>query len=280
MQALRISALLFLGVASGWSQTNGNNGAPAPPSASAQSPGPPAQSPAKPQPGQVLPDSTKLEPLQTVKAEYPPEAASAGIQGEVVVKVHVSETGDVDSAEVVSGEPALTKAALEAAKKWKFKPFIRNGKPSRASALLPFDFAPPENIAATGASASGKTAEAQPAQDSPAQSSASAASTAQSEPGAKSVQVAQGITQGMVIFRVQPVYPEAACAAGTQGTVVLNAVISKEGQIEKLEPISGSKLLVQAAVDAVQLWRYKPYVLAGEPVEVKTTITVNFKLSQ
>jgi TonB family protein len=76
-----------------------------------------------------------------VKAAYPIEAQLEKLQGEVVLKIVVSETGDVESAEVVSGHPVLAKAAVDAVKKWKFQPFIRNSKPVKASVKLPFDFA-------------------------------------------------------------------------------------------------------------------------------------------
>jgi TonB family protein len=278
MQALRIWALvLFLGMTPGWPETNGNNGAP-PPSAPAPSPAPPTQSRPNQQSGQVQPDSTKLEPVLAEKAEYPPEAERAKIQGEVIVKVHVSETGDVDSAEVVSGEPALSNAALEAAKKWKFKPFIRNGEPAGASALLPFDFALPGNDIVKGASASGKAPGAQSFQGSPAQSSAAAESAGQPEPRGKIVDVPEAIIERMVTPRVQPAYPYELRASGVQGTVVLNGVISKEGRIEKLEVKSGPKPWIPEAVNAVQLWQFKPYNVAGEPVEIRSTITVKFNL--
>jgi len=64
-----------------------------------------------------------------------------------------------------------------------------------------------------------------------------------------------------------------------QGNVVLQASISKEGAIEHLQVVSGPPLLIQAAVDAVKQWRYRPYILNGEPVEVETTVTVQFTLS-
>jgi protein TonB len=85
--------------------------------------------------------------------------------------------------------------------------------------------------------------------------------------------------EGMLIRRVQPVYPEAAKAMRVQGAVVLQAIISKEGRIEHLQAIRGHFLLVQAALDAVRQWRYRPYVLNGEAVEVETQVTVNFVLS-
>jgi protein TonB len=93
------------------------------------------------------------------------------------------------------------------------------------------------------------------------------------------VRVSQGVTEGMVLRRVQPNYPPLARQARIQGDVVLQAEISKEGAIENLRVISGHPMLAPAAIDAVKQWRYKPYFLNGEPVAVETQITVKFSLS-
>jgi len=84
--------------------------------------------------------------------------------------------------------------------------------------------------------------------------------------------------EGSLIRKVQPVYPPLARSARIQGSVVLAAVISKDGSMEGLKLISGHPMLVQAAVQAVSQWRYRPYVLNGEAIEVETQITVNFIL--
>lgn len=76
-----------------------------------------------------------------------------------------------------------------------------------------------------------------------------------------------------------PTYPSLARAARIEGTVVLQAIISKQGTIENLKVVSGHPMLVQAAIDAVREWRYRPYILNNEPVEVETQITVNFSLA-
>lgn len=83
---------------------------------------------------------------------------------------------------------------------------------------------------------------------------------------------------GLLEYRVQPVYPPEARREGIQGTVVLRAVISKEGLIEGLQLISGPNELAPAAIDAVKQWRYRPYLLMGNPVKVDTEIQVNFQL--
>ena len=86
--------------------------------------------------------------------------------------------------------------------------------------------------------------------------------------------------EGNLIRRVQPAYPPLARSARIQGQVVLAAIISKEGTIENLRILTGHPMLVHAAVEAVSQWRYRPYILNSEPVEVETQITVNFSLSE
>ncbi len=87
------------------------------------------------------------------------------------------------------------------------------------------------------------------------------------------------IMEGNLVHRVQPQYPPLAIQARIQGPVVLRAVISKEGAIENLQVVSGHPMLVPAAIEAVRQWRYRPYYLNSEPVEVETQVTVNFVLS-
>jgi periplasmic protein TonB len=85
--------------------------------------------------------------------------------------------------------------------------------------------------------------------------------------------------EGSLIRRVQPVYPALARSARIQGSVVLFALISKAGAIDNLRVLSGHPMLVPAAIEAVRQWRYRPYILNSEPIEVETQITVNFLLS-
>jgi protein TonB len=92
--------------------------------------------------------------------------------------------------------------------------------------------------------------------------------------------ISTGVADGMVLQRIIPRYPPIAQASHTHGTVVLQAVISKNGTIENLRVVSGSPMLQQAALDAVSQWRYRPYLLNGQPVDVETTINVVFNLSQ
>ena len=96
----------------------------------------------------------------------------------------------------------------------------------------------------------------------------------------KRIRVGGNVISAMAISRPQPIYPPLAKQARIQGTVRLEAEISKTGTIESLKVVSGHPLLVQSALDAVRQWRYKPTILNGEPVPVATTIDVNFTLSQ
>ena len=163
-----------------------------------------------------------------------------------MVKVQVSEAGDVETAEATSGDPVFAKPAIAAAKKWKFKPFIRNGKPETVYTLIPFNFAFADNVS-------------------------------DSKPPQR-VRVSAGVSQGLLIHKVNPTYPPEARSARVQGVVLLRAMISKDGRIIDLHVISGDPMLAPAAIGAVEQWRYKPYLLKGDPVEVETEIQVNFQL--
>jgi protein TonB len=92
------------------------------------------------------------------------------------------------------------------------------------------------------------------------------------------LKISQGVSQGLLIKRVQPRYPQNALAMRVQGAVELQATINKEGNISNLKVVKGDAVLARAATEAVRQWRYKPYYLNGEPVDIETQITVNFRL--
>ena len=93
------------------------------------------------------------------------------------------------------------------------------------------------------------------------------------------IRVSTGVATGLLIKRVTPNYPQLAKQARIQGHVILQAEISKDGTIQNLQLISGHPMLAPAAIEAVKQWRYKPYLLNGEPVAVETQVDVNFSLS-
>ena len=244
--------LLFLAIAI---SSNAQSGG-----AAQETPDPSPQSTETSKPPSASPgDSTTLQPIKIQKADYPLEAARQQLQGEVIVKVLVSETGDVAAVEIVSGDPILARAAVAAARKWKFKPFIKGGKPIKASTNIPFDFAFTEKITDKTPPADAKTVDDQ----------------GNSQP----LPISMGVATGLLIHKVQPVYPMPARVNHIQGTVLLNAIIGKDGRIAELTPVSGPPELIPAAIGAVQQWRYKPYLFNGDPIQVKTQITVIFTLS-
>jgi periplasmic protein TonB len=97
-------------------------------------------------------------------------------------------------------------------------------------------------------------------------------------PQVQRIAISGGVTEGLLIFRTTPAYPAIAKAAGVSGTLVLAAIISKAGAIENLRVVSGPAMLRNSAIEAVQNWRYRPYLLNGQPVEVETTIHVVFSM--
>lgn len=87
------------------------------------------------------------------------------------------------------------------------------------------------------------------------------------------------VAPGLLIKRVEPKYPKTARKAKIEGTVVVCAVIGKDGRVRNLQVGSGPSELVPSVIQAVRQWVYKPYLLDGKPVEVDTTIHVSFKLN-
>lgn len=92
------------------------------------------------------------------------------------------------------------------------------------------------------------------------------------------MRISYGVSSGILLTPIRPLYPEIARDAHVQGTVIVEAIISRAGTIESLHVISGPVMLQQAAIDAIRTARYQPYRLNGSPTEVQTTISVNFRL--
>ena len=99
-------------------------------------------------------------------------------------------------------------------------------------------------------------------------------------PAPSNIRLPSKLVESSVIYKTIPQYPIIAKTVGVQGTVVLQATISKGGTIENLQVISGPQMLQQAAIDAVRTWRYRPYLLNDQPIEVETTVNVIFKLER
>ncbi len=98
-------------------------------------------------------------------------------------------------------------------------------------------------------------------------------------PSSGPVRISSGVSAGMLLTPIRPVYPNIAKVARVEGTVIVEAVISRAGTIESLRAVSGPIMLQQAALDAIRAARYRPFRLNGQPTEVQTTITVNFRMA-
>jgi protein TonB len=103
---------------------------------------------------------------------------------------------------------------------------------------------------------------------------------ARAEPRQTMVRLSKGVVAAKALYQPKPVYPQLAIMARIQGTVVLEAIIGKDGTVQDLKVVSGHPLLVRAAIDAVKTWRYQPTLLSDEPVDVVTEIDVNFILAE
>jgi TonB family protein len=205
------------------------------------------------------PGEYQLDPIETSKATYPPAAKEQKIQGQVVGMILVSEIGTVESVHFFKGDPVLAAAAEEAARKWKFKPVMKNDQPMAVVARTTFNFVLPNDVQ---------------------EPKEVAAELDQITRFPLRVRVSSGVIQRMILKKVDPVYPETARSKGTQGTVLLQAIVSKEGKIADLRVMDGPEALVPAALDAVRQWQYKPYLMLGRPLEVDTEIQVNFTLRE
>ncbi len=165
------------------------------------------------------------------------------------------------TAKAVSSKPAPQDEVLTVAKS------TPTGKSHVAAPESAPPVAPP--ILGVGSGASDKTI---------AGIASAAGSTMPQPPAPATLKVSQGVTQGLLIKRVPPMYPPSAKEMHIQGTVQLLAAIGKDGKVTSVKALSGDSVLARAAIDAVKQWKYKPYTLNSEPVEIQTTITVNFKL--
>jgi protein TonB len=99
-----------------------------------------------------------------------------------------------------------------------------------------------------------------------------------SAPVLQDLHVSQGVSRGLLVKEIAPAYPAMAKQMRVEGAVELLATVSKNGDISAVKVLSGDAQLSHAAVDAVKQWKYKPYLLNGEPVEIQTQVSVKFKL--
>jgi TonB family protein len=192
--------------------------------------------------------------------QYPPEALNKNIQGNVILVVEYSIGGTLVGARGVIGDPLLVKASMQAVTNWKFRKVKEKGEKARGVTYVGFDFIAAERKVAV-------TFPFGTWEDSGIKS------------GVTPVHLNPDDLRSVKISGENPRYPESAKHNRVQGQVLLHAVIDREGHICLLEVTkSPSPDLAVASIEAVKTWQYKPYTLNGQPVEIETTITVNYTL--
>ena len=185
-----------------------------------------------------------------------PTKMSQEVQDTVIMHVRINRSGVVHDMKVVSGPPTLTAAAIKAVKRWKYKrPNWVYGSPSERQTTL---------FVTLVKGAAPKVEEGVPA----------------GVPGciaaARRVRVSQAVMEKLLLSRVEPVYPPAAQTEHTEGIIVVRITIDKDGNVYKADGVSGSPALVPAAIEAVRQWKYQPYLINGNWVEVETTVEISF----
>ena len=270
---------IFIGVAAavvitaaayfGWVSKSHNSGTPATPAATAQS--------ASATPQGIRPS---LEQSSSPASAGPVENASspsniASAESGPAAKESISKPTASTTKSSTSSAPAKSAAKEKAAQDE--SPEEVDATPEAAPLMVKGGKAPEKpKSAAAEVSAPSMIGMATPASVPPPDLVPT--TTSEFKPKLQMMSVSQGVSQGLLYKKVSPVYPPNALRLRIEGTVELLATISKSGDITQVKVVSGDSQLSKAAADAVKQWKYKPYLLNGEPVEIQTQVTIKFKL--
>jgi TonB family protein len=198
--------------------------------------------------------------IQRIDPVYPAEALQIRLQGQVILSVQINASGEVADIRLISGHPMLSPPAIEAVKQWTYKPFLLDGNPLPVDTIVRLSFT--------------LTNDQGSVEDSPVPKDSAPPAGAVPQ----RVRVSSGVISGLILSKVNPIYPPDAREQGIQGVVLMQVEIDKEGNVGNIQLISGHPMLAPAAIDAVKQWKYKPYLLNGNPVSVDTQVQVNFVL--
>ena len=213
----------------------------------------------------------RAQRIQQIDPVYPPLAVQEKVQGPVVLDVRISATGDVQNMMIVSGHPMLTASAIDAVKQWKYRPHVINGNAVAVTSMVRLQFKLTENDTV------GVVSEPSPL---PTMRRTSVEGTPTPIALPQRIRVSSGVSQGLLVSKVAPEYPDEARDQHIQGMVILQVRIDREGNVMNAELISGHSLLAPAAIEAVRQWKYRPYLLNGNALEVDTQVQVNFVLQE
>jgi len=211
----------------------------------------------KPQKLRVSWDAIEGNLEHKVEPELPVDAKGKPMHGHVVLRINIDKTGNVARAASLNGNPELADAATNAVQQWKFKPYLLNREPVELESEVELNL---------------KSAHGAPT-----------ISPSRAPDGAyamqpRTIRVRNDVMVGLLNRRIDPRYPEEAKANHNQGNVVLRVTIDKDGNVADMKPVQGDAMLADAAMKAVSQWKYRPYILSGKPVEVETTITIQFHM--
>jgi TonB family protein len=224
----------------------------------------------------VTESETRILIEKKVDPVYPPLARQARIQGTVILQAEIDKSGNVEKVQLYSGHPMLAPAAIDAVKRWKYKPYLLNDEPIEVETRVTVNFTLPESHAAVGVvgDAPGGILPGVPGGI-----VSITPRTANYSPVPQRVRVSQAVAAGLLVNKVPLEYPPAAKDQRIQGVVLLAVIVDRSGNVSNIQLISGHPMLARAAIDGVRQWKYKPYLLNGEPIEVETQVTVNFTLA-
>jgi TonB family protein len=276
---LAIAAVVLVALAGyfGWTQLHGKPSTPAfvPKPASSE----PVRTPAPTRPAQVQPPVPSAPVASSPSSQTaPPQSSAADAQpstNDDASDDSASEKRDaglaVNSKTSSSASPSSTKTAPSsskpAAQPDEAAPIVlKNGSVKSSAKSAAADTAAPSMVGLAAAGGSDGSLSNLVGGDHAA------------KPILQTLNVSQGVSQGLLLKKVQPVYPPNALRMRTEGAVKLLATVGKTGSITTVKVLSGEPLLGQAAMEAVKQWKYKPYLLNGDPVEIQTEVTINFKL--
>jgi protein TonB len=236
------------------------------PSTPAQ-PAPVASTPA-PKPSSVSPAPVTSAPTTTATVSQPEAATSAPVSNQ---DANDEDSSAKETSPRTATSSTKTSASPAPAKNAADKPestalVVRGGKAPAVSSKPAAADAPPPSVIGLAAT------------DTAALPNLGTSSDNGPKPVLQTLSISQGVSQGLLYKKVAPIYPPNAMRMRVEGAVELQATVSKDGAITHIKVLSGNPQLQKAATDAVKQWKYKPYLLNGEPVEIQTQITVNFKM--
>lgn len=213
--------------------------------------------------GSVPPLVALGDPISMVPPKYPKNALKQKIEGSVSLKLLVSEKGNVEDVSLINGNPQLADAAMDAVRKWKYAPYLVDGKPWAAAARLTIKFR---------IDASGKP-------DISAVYVSPTPLVGEGLTAGKVFTVRDGISPPRLIYSPNPNYTEEARRAKYEGVCVLSVIVGADGKIYNLHVArSLSYGLDDKAIEAVRQWRFEPSIKDGKPVAVAINVEVTFRL--